>query len=78
MRHGIPLRHGIQLKLVSLGMGSIVVDTSEAELPTSNEVARATDVAGNVPREPTDAHVLAPAATTTKRMRTGSTETTIW
>ncbi len=51
--------------MVSLGMGSIVIATSEAEHPTSNEAARATDVAGNVPCEPTDAHALLPAATTT-------------
>ena len=39
--------------MVSLGMSSIVVATSEAEHRTSNEAARATDVAGSVPCEPT-------------------------
>ena len=48
------------------GTVSIVVDTAEAGHPTSNEAARATDAAGNVPCEPKHAdYVLFPAATTT-------------
>jgi hypothetical protein len=46
-------------------MGSIVVAASDAEHPTSNEATQETDVAGNVPCEPTDARVVAPAAPTT-------------
>jgi hypothetical protein len=76
--HGIPLRLGIPWQhgsMVSLRMGSIVVDTSEAELPT--EAAPATDVAGDVPCEPTDAQCSCSSCNNDRmRMRTGSTQTT--
>jgi hypothetical protein len=63
--------------MVSFGMGSIVVDTYEAALP--NEAARATDVAGNVPCEPTDATCSCSSCNRSScdndqmRTRTGST-----